>query len=316
MILFENVNHNDIEITNNSLFITAIGYEHRSFHLFKTHYSKLDCKNILYFIFDDYKKYPDTMDQIQRMQESGFEPVEVKYESFDFVIDEIVKFIKLNTSKTTSLEIHIDYSAMPRSWYCRIPIEISKYLRNVDTAYFWYAEGEYPEKYEEFPSAGIDNFSFFSGKPSLKANNNRIHVLGLGYDSIRSQAISTVIDPSYLISCYSFPPTRRGMQENVKKLNEQILSQSALTLALHLDDFSFMVSKLCEIANELLIKGDIIFIPDGPKPLILAISLVPECLQKEGITCMHMTRHSTHYIPVDAISTGNIYGFSFKGTIA
>ena len=309
MIHFENINHKNMRIAEDALFITAIGYELRSFHLFNTYYSKLESKNVLCFIFDDYEKYPDTISQVKIMQESGIALSMVKYESCDEVLNAIVEFITVNSSETTSLEMHIDYSSMPRSWYCKIPIVISKYLRNSDIAYFWYAEGEYPEKYEEFPSAGIDNFSFFSGRPSLKAINNRIHILGLGYDSIRSQAILSVIDPSYLVVCYSFPSSCREMQENVKKANEQILSQSALTLALQLDDFTFMVSKLCETANELLIKGDIIFIPDGPKPLILAISLVTELLQKEGITCMHVARHCTHYSPINVTATGNIYGF-------
>ncbi len=315
MILFENIGYKDVKINKDTIFVTAIGYEHRSSHLFNTYYSNLENNNVLYFVFDDYKKYPHTVSQAQKMQESGFKPKVVKYESYDEVLNEIIEFIKIKTSGMASIEMHIDYSSMPRSWYCRIPLVISKYLRNSDIAYFWYAEGKYPERYEEFPSAGIDNFSFFSGKPSLKANNNRSHILGLGYDTIRSQAILTVVDPSYLVACYSFPSSLRDVQENVKKVNEQILSQASLSLAFHIDDFSFMVSKLCETANELLIRGDIIFIPDGPKPLILAISLVTELLQKEGITCMHVTRHCTHYSPIDVTATGNIYGFLIRGNI-
>lgn len=316
MILFENADYKEINnVSNDTLFICAIGYERRSYYLLDKNYSEFNSKNALIFVFDDYINYPHTIDKVEKIQSLGFTTKIVNYDCYDEILNEIIQFIKDNTLDNNSLNIHIDYSSMPRSWYCRIPLKIYENLRKRDNVYFWYAEGQYPDSYERFPSAGIDNFSIYSGKPSLKANNNRIHILGLGYDYIRSQAISTVVDPSFLIACYAFPLFRRDIQDNIKQVNMQLLSQAAFTLALHLDDFSFMISKLCETANELLIKGDVIFIPDGPKPLILAISLVTEILKKEGITCMHISRHSSHYSPVDVKPTESIYGFTFRGEI-
>ena len=85
-----------------------------------------------------------------------------------------------------------------------------------------------------------------------------------------------------------------------------------MTIALHLNDFEFMVSKMCETANELLPSGDIILIPDGPKPLIFAMSLVPLMIEKNGITCLHITRNKDHFEAVDVYATGVVCGFIIK----
>lgn len=60
-----------------------------------------------------------------------------------------------------SITVHIDYSSMPRSWYCKLPILLEKIIRKTDKIYFWYTEGDYPASHEEYPSSGIDAFSFF-----------------------------------------------------------------------------------------------------------------------------------------------------------
>ena len=82
-------------------------------------------------------------------------------------------------------------------------------------------------------------------------------------------------------------------------------------MALRLDDFSFMISKLRDLANELLSTGDVILVPDGPKPLIFAMSLIPDLLNKNGLTCLHISRNSDFSV-VDVTATGTINGFSIQ----
>ncbi len=73
-----------------------------------------------------------------------------------------------------------------------------------------------------------------------------------------------------------------------------------------------MVSKLSEIATEFLLLGNVILIPDGPKPLIFAISLIPDILCKSGLTCLHISRNSEYFEAVDVTATGTVYGFSIR----
>lgn len=223
--------------------------------------------------------------------------------------EKILDLIADRIEQKDSATVHIDYSSMPRNWYCRLPALLKTIIRPTDKVYFWYAEGEYPSSHEEYPSSGIDSFSFFSGKPSLQIENNRIHVIALSYDVIRTQAILSITDPSYLVACYAYTAEREDFLENLKQVNEPILPRAAMSVALQIEDFEFMVSKLCDTANELLPIGDVILIPDGPKPLIFALSLVPDLIGKQGVTCLHITRNNEHFESVDDIPTGTVHGF-------
>jgi len=291
------------------LYIFAMGYEHRSFFLYDQLREKFPTSKPIVFVLDDYMKYPDTAEKVKELENKKISFFTENYNDSHKVQKRILDLVNDYIAQRDSATIHIDYSSMPRSWYCRLPILLKRTIRKTDKVYFWYVEGEYPASHEEYPSSGIDAFSFFSGKPSLQIENNRIHVVALGYDVIRTQAILSITDPSYLVACYAYNPEREGFLENLKQVNDPILSRAAISVSLHVDDFEFMVSKLCDTANELLPVGDVVLIPDGPKPLIFALSLVPDLIGKPGITCLHITRNNEHFEVVDVTPTGTVHGF-------
>lgn len=311
-MIIENAEYNKDYFNADDLYIFAVGYEHRSYYLHDQLVSSLCKLKAIVFTFDDYKNYEHTRNKIEKFEKDGIRIYTESYFNYQSVQEKIVNEIKNAMAVNDSITVHIDYSSMPRSWYCKLPILLQSIIREVDKVYFWYCEGVYPSSYEEYPSAGIDTFSFFSGKPSLQIENNRMHILALGYDAIRTQAIVSITDPDYLIACYAYNPDRDGFSESIKKVNHHIFSRAAISLSLRLNDFSFMLSKLRETANELLPTGDVILIPDGPKPLIFAISLIPDLLNKNGVTCLHVARNSSHFEAIDVMPTGMIYGFSMQ----
>lgn len=71
-----------------------------------------------------------------------------------------------------------------------------------------------------------------------------------------------------------------------------------------------MVARLCEVAYEYLPLGDVVLVPDDPKPLIMAMSLVPQLLGKEGVVWMHVSRNPKCREFVNVSATGAIIGFS------
>lgn len=291
------------------LYFFAIGYEHRSFFLYDKLQKKFPANKPVVFALDDYTKCPDAIARIRTIIDKELPVYVQNYNDSNKVHNIILEIVQKHIEQSDSLTIHIDYSSMPRSWYCKLPLLLEKIMRDTDKVYFWYSEGEYPASHEEYPSSGIEAFSFFSGKPSLQIESNRIHVIALGYDVIRTQAILSITDPNYLIACYAYNPKREGFLENLKQVNDPILSRAAMSLALHIDDFEFMVSKLCDTANELLPVGDVILIPDGPKPLIFALSLIPDLVGKQGLTCLHITRNNDYYEAMDIAPTGAVFGF-------
>lgn len=311
-MIIDNVSYDTSCFHCDDIYIFAFGYEHRSYYLYDQ--IMLSCPTIhpTVFVFDDYEKYPYTSKKVREAKEKGSKIIFKSYRDFETIQEIISETIKDQISKNDSIIVHIDYSSMPRSWYCKLPILLADIIRETDKVYFWYSEGIYPPSYEEFPSAGIDSFSLFSGKPSLQIDTNRIHVLGLGYDVIRSQGILSILDPNYLVVCYAYNPQRDGFLESLQKVNKSVSSRAALNLALHINDFKFMVSKPSEIATEFLLLGNVILIPDGPKPLIFAISLIPDILCKSGLTCLHISRNSEYFEAVDVTATGTVYGFSIR----
>ena len=291
------------------LYIFTIGYEHRSYYLYDYVMKNFPENNVVLFVYDDYQQFPHTNEIVSKLVDSSITFYKIDYSKSAEVQEIISKRVSDLIQENDSITIHIDYSSMPRSWYCKLPVLLGNIIRKTDKVYFWYVEGLYPPSHMEYPSSGIDSFSFFSGRPSLEIDNNRIHVLSLGYDVIRTQAILSITDPGYLVSCFAYDRKRKDLLECIEEVNGPIFARSAMKISLHLEDFEFMVSKLCEITTELLSMGDVILIPDGPKPLIFAMSLIPDLLNKDGITCLHVTRNKECFEPVDVMPTDVVCGF-------
>lgn len=308
MVGIKSVLYEEVEIQNKDIFICAMGYEQRSFYLYNELKGKVNDRNVLVLVFEDYSRYEKTRIQVEKIRKLGIHNYQFEYYDSLNMLEKIEKFVE-NLRGKENITIHVDYSSMPRSLYCQIPQIFEKTMREGDEVYFWYVEGEYPDNYEEYPSAGIESFSLFSGKPSLRMDKKRVHVLSLGFDVVRTQAMISILDPESLIVCNAYNSSNKTMRNNVKKVNKDIISQARMIVSVQLDDFSFMLSKMCELAYEYQPIGDVVFIPDGPKPMIMAISLVPHLVNLEGVTCLHIARNREHFNVIDVIPKGKILGF-------
>lgn len=310
MIKFVNQIFTEELLGMNDLFICAFGYEERSLALYNKIKKKLASNNILAFVFNDYKEYAYIAPQIDSIiAEKKIKIQLVNYDDFAIIHNRIEEMIKDRIRDNVEVTIHIDYSSMPRSWYYDLPILINNFLRETDKLYFWYITGIYPGDYEAYPSAGIDSFSVF-GKPSLRVGAKRLHIVGLSYDAIRTSALISILDPDSYVTCNAYNKNNSEINENVHLVNSRIISMATMEISLQIDDFSFMIAKLCEVVREFLPLGDVILVPDGPKPLIFAMSLVPLLIDKAGITCLHVSRNKDLNNAVNVKPTNYIYGFS------
>jgi len=185
-------------------------------------------------------------------------------------------------------------------------------LKLEDVVYFWYCEGNYPVGYSKYPTAGADKVvEFFCGKASLLPER-RTHVFALSYDASRTQGIIEKCEPEYVVLCEAHDPTRNDIHQNIVAANENLMAQAAMVVSLDISDFPFMVAKLRELAHELIKSSDVIFVPDGPKPLIFAMSQIPLLIKETGITCMHVKRDLNKFVPLDVTASGKIVGFSMQ----
>lgn len=305
MIKFQKVDLDFDNIKKTDIFICAVGYEIRSQFLLNKIKDKIEMDNILVLFFEDYETYPHVKTYRGSLDEK-ITRSENKYDGGDNVQKTIVEFI--NEHLVDGGTVHIDYSSMPRNWYYQLPLNTELLKHRVN---YWYVSGKYPMSYEVYPSAGIEGYSVI-GRPSLRMKHKRLHVIGLGYDTVRTKALISILDPDMYSVCAAFETSNQEISDNLHLANSQIISQAISKVSLQMDDFSFMVAKLCEIAIEFLPLGDVVFVPDGPKPLIMAMSLVPLILKREGISCLHVSRNNQCYEPVMVEASNTILGFEVK----
>ena len=168
------------------LFICASGYEKRCASWVQRILKYFPKSNLNIFMVLGFKDFPSALSRPANdifYQDNGLEIQSFfsnEYAEFKNYL--ISKINEMTNSGNIPLEIHIDYSCMPRVWYCNLPFIINELLRPNDNVFFWYTAGRYPET--EYPTTGIEDFHVFSGMPSLNPPL-RTHNLGLGFDRIR-----------------------------------------------------------------------------------------------------------------------------------
>lgn len=290
------------------IYICALGYETRSAFLLSKVRSQIDESNTLVFEFERLVNARKKKHELCYSKDMTVK--KYLYEDDEMAIETVLRFIRSKRKEDRPLVIHIDYSSMPRTWYCNIFCKLNQLICPGDKVYFWYDDGQYPESFTNYPSAGIQSFRLFSGRPSLRPIEKRFHIISLGYDVTRTRSTISILEPNYYIACDAYDSRNAIIHNNVLSINNSIIANAGMLISFRMNDFSFMVDKLCELANECVLDGDVVFVPDGPKPLIFAESIVPVLLQKEGVTCLHITRNIKHFNPVEVYPTNNIIGFS------
>lgn len=298
------------ELTADDLLICAIGYEPRSWYLLEQNLATRNKENTLVFCLEKQRRAHCIFDKMQKEQ---IKVVECEYNSIADAKTQLLNFIQTYYVNSEKQAAHLDYSSMPRSWYCSFPLALNKSKNGDKKANFWYVPGDYPNKYSHYPSAGIDSISVFSGLVLPVINKKRFHIIGLGYDYIRTETMISIIEPDNLISCYAYNPLNSATKDSAFKANKRIIDRSLLSVSLPIDNFSGIVAKLCELVFDLTQSGQVVIVPDGPKPLIMAMSLLPDITNKNEVTCLHISRNSIHYNKINVRPReGEIYGFQLS----
>ena len=101
-----------------------------------------------------------------------------------------------------------------------------------------------------------------------------------------------------------------------------------MNLSLNITDIEYMIAKLKGIVNEVftIAQSDIVMVPDGPKPLIFVMSMIPWLTGKTGICCLHIVRNDSIFKPYNIIARGqndcstfsdedHIIGFSISSPV-
>lgn len=307
----ENIDLHQIkEIT---LFVFVITCEERSVYAYNQLRSHVDFSkdNLLCFIIEDYD-CEQIEHNVSMINHEEIEIYRLKKEKYKDFIDIIRDRIETLRRKDENVKICFDYSSMPRYFYVKGFLDIYAMLAINDELTCIYAQGDYVTDIDNYATTGADEFILLCGKASINPQS-RTHVIGLGYDKNKTEAICSVIDPNRLVSCYAAPNTTNAqMESKIREMHFNTINSSVIKLSFNINDFIYIFRKLHALAFELKFKGDVIFLPDGPKPLILAQSIIPMFSEKVGIMSFFISSHKKHVNNVDVKPTGVFTNFKIK----
>lgn len=300
------------DLSDNDILICALGYECRSYYLLQRNVQTRNSSNTLIINFDDLKK--ESLPNSLLCCISAFAPKTEKcsYDQGEKFQDNVIAFLNEVVQGETARKIYIDYSSMPRNWYCALPGRIESEVPNRRLELiFLYVAGIYPEEYESYPTAGIDRLKLFSGGALPRIDSQRTHLIALSYDTRRTQSLLSMLEPEFLIVCYAYDTPEKKAE--IEDVNQDIIRRASASVALPINDFVYILQKMNEIILEQTREGQIIIIPDGPKPLIFAMSLSSVLVDVyDDITCLHINRNellADNKVQVSA-RENEIYGVS------
>jgi hypothetical protein len=299
------------------LFISVSGYESRARFWPSMVRKAYQCSNhALPWVIRFWERPTDGSRKLndQCFSELGWHHHDLSVDSHDKLQQLLLSGLTHLLAKPTrhGIEVHVDYSSMPRAWYCGAFRTILTHLPRSGRLYMWYSGGKYGR--EEFPTAGVSDIRLFCGYPTINPPA-RTHIIGLGFDRIRASAIFRVLDPQSLVCFYGSPSSGHEYASRVRDDNRDLLAAAQREFFVPVGDFARAFALIADVVREYRRLGDVIIVPDGPKPLVLASSLIPDFLDLRGIVSLHVRRRKDESSKgLDIPASGDVSGFSVQGT--
>lgn len=190
-----------IDFSEKDILICALGYESRSYYLLERNFGTRNADNTLIINLEE--------EYLSNILSHGYDICTLKTECYSYsqgreFQDSVIAFLKRVAESGVIRKIYIDYSAMPRSWYCELPRKVENEVKGCLELIFLYVAGIYPEEYESYPTAGIGCLKLFSGGALPRIDSERTHLIALSYDTRRTQSLLSMLEPEFLIVCYAY----------------------------------------------------------------------------------------------------------------
>lgn len=303
---FKKVTYSCSEYKKPILFVFTCGYEERSLSQFLYLQDQAVSNKVHYlcFSFTSYRKNASRPKNEARLLEHGIKPIELDATDEESVWDHLNDYFT-NQLNGDAL-VYIDYSSMPRNWYCMLARKLV-FGELGKTAAMIYSHGRYSD--ERYPCVGYGEFHKSSGRPDINATRE-VNIFGLGFDSIRTHGIWTFLDPQLSISIIARSPENKAHLQRVKKENPEILAASSGVFEVDIHKFDSMLASLIDLSRKYREVGDVALVPDGPKAMVIAMFLVPYYLKEKGVYSWHVGHvKPDNYEPIDIQASGEYFGF-------
>lgn len=212
------------------------------------------------------------------------------------VLNDITKY-----STKIPKRILIDYSSMSRTWYAAIInwLRFQKITEDI-TVDFVYSAGPYYST-ELLPIA-VKNILPLPGCDGASGTTaNSIAIFGLGFEGLAPLCVLDKLQPDEIFTYLASPAFYDEHPKTARKKNEELINMAKETLELPLFSVEITFLKLAEVISPYLNEEDIIFIPMGPKPHILAAILL--AIHFKQVACLHV--NGSVLEPLDVAASGS-----------
>ncbi len=205
-----------------------------------------------------------------------------------------------------TVSVLVDYSSMSRLWYAAI----LNWARHVPNSHnleidFLYSIGLYPNKPTSTPV--IDEVLSIPGfEGGALGLGPTVLVVGLGFHGSMAQVVVEHIEPDILFGYLASPAPFERYEKRVRKENRDFIARAGedRVLTLPLASVADTERQLMELAIPYMDRAEVVLVPMGPKPHVLASILVSMRLGQ--VACLRVSTRRREPEIVEA--SGDVVG--------
>ncbi len=263
--------------------IFASGYEQRCTHAAK----KINRKYIVNPIVFGFEEYKDN--EQRRENDLYYQQQWVEKQSILSADDEGPIYLLLQDYFAKSqgpLKLLVDYSSMSRLWYAGILNWINVAQEDKEVVVdLLYSVGEYRG---EYPSMVINDILSIPGcEGSPVPFKKSVAVFGLGFDEYAPLCVLDRLEADEVYAYLADPAVFNEYPRIAREKNKELIKHAKAILSLPLKSVEVTYRYLAEVISPYKQDSNIIFIPMGPKPHILAAILLS--MRFGDIVCLRVS---------------------------
>jgi len=195
---------------------------------------------------------------------------------------------EVNSGFEGEVRILMDYSSMSRLWYAALLNWVRTYSGPAHLkVYFVYACGTYRKSIAPLVIKDILAIPGCEGNP--RPTHETAAVFGLGYEGESTLAVFDKLEAKYNYAVIANPGASPDAPKIARDKNSDLLEERPTVLEYSLLDLESTYIKLGELISVHRMKDNIVLVPMGPKPHILACILL--AMRFQEITLLRVSGH-------------------------
>lgn len=277
--------------------ILASGYEERCTYVPSTIINGDNVAKSIVFGFEEAKTVFNRPDNDKYYLQNWTDQIFIASDNDDTAIYNHLR--RLDVMGIDVLRVIVDYSTMSRLWYASI-LNWVRFLTNITSVEidFVYSFGKYKGDFSPLVIEDILAIPGYEGSPVSDARS--LAIFGLGFDGIATLSALDQLEPNIVYAYLASPGAGRDYPEKAKHYNKLLISGYVKKLLeLPISSIEVTFGSLTELISPHREEANIILIPMGPKPHVLAAILL--CLRFERkVTCLRVRGNREPKVDVEA----------------